>query len=273
MIDLFLDSLKTNLIQYDSLLQENLSRIINYYSQSDKLSEEEKKATQISFWRQIGSKDMAPSIELLEDGQIEEIESAINSFEVFNEWEKCIDYELVNKLESNFSDAEISPFWNKIEIVFIQWFVKNWYQVNGHMIDNIQYVIIENNSVREFDLHGFNFTDCYFDFKRPKKVAPYYNFLLSDYELEQRVLLDFIDHTHHQKLIRVLEKGNIKIRIEYQKCELEVFEIEDSNERSILFKKLKEGLDPITNRVDFKRIIVKLVDDYIFEGYREVKTK
>ena len=224
---------------YSEEVQTNLKKIIAHFDDENNLTDIEKTATQISFWRSIDDKGCAASIENFKDDMHNELESEFGSFTIFDHWDKCISWDEIEAYTGE-DETLMNELDAALEVCYLQWFVRNWYAVDGHLAKRLEYFIIENNSVRNFDLQRFNFTDFFPDHKGIDKGKPYYNYKLTDHEIKQRVLIDMIDHTYHKPIVRRLENNGKLIELWYSKCELKITDVsEGKTPETLVSKKIK----------------------------------
>lgn len=255
---------------YSGEVQSNMRSIITHFNDASNLTEEEEKATQISFWRSIEDKSCAAMIERLIDDDYNELTSSYDRFPIFSHWNDCISwdeiFEYTNEEEDLQNELDV-----ELEICYLQWFVKNWYQAEGHLAKRLEYFLIENNSVRNFDLKRFNFTDFYPNHKGPDKAQPYYANQLTDSEIRQRVLMDFMDSEYKEPLVRKLTKENSMLEFWYSNGELIIKDISNQPEVKILSAQKRKANE---NQYKIKRkylsVIVQQIDELIAKGYKEI---
>ncbi|MDF1697814.1 MAG: hypothetical protein P1U56_18345 [Saprospiraceae bacterium] len=256
---------------YSDEVQGNLKQIVTYFEDRTNLTDLEKKATEISFWRSIDDNSCTSMVGSVVDGSHEEIESIYSDFDIFANWDECIsDGEIYEYIQE---DEELSDELDaELEICYLQWFVRNWYAINGHLAHNLEYFLVENNSVRNFDLLRFNFTDLFTDHKGPEKARPYYQYKLSDYEIRQRVLMDMVDHVYHHPIKRTLVKGDSSIEFWYSKCALNIIDVSIENAPTIIVSKTKkEHENEYQIKSEYLKIMVHQIDELIDKGYKEVE--
>jgi len=258
---------------YSEQVTANIRELTSHFNDVTNLSEEENKATQISFWRSMDDKSCGAVIERVIEDEIydDQIESKYQRFQIFENWQDCISWsEIFSYIEEDENLAD--PIDTALEILYIQWFVKNWYKADGHKSKNIEYYLIENNSVRNFDLKRFNFTDMFPNHNGIEKENPYYDFELKDYEVRNRVLMDMVDHSYHKPIIRRLQLGESEVVFWYSKCELIVREIKEGEIPNILLaKKLKSNEDKYRFKFEHLTFITMEIEKLIDKGYREIE--
>jgi len=262
----------TKLEKYNSSVQSNIKKLIEYFNDSNNLTVEEQKATQISFWRSIDDKSCSAFIEYLnEEEYIENIKSRYHSYPIFENWNDCFDWQ---ETFGQFEDDELKmeTLETEIEVAYLQWFINNWYRAEGHLSKNIEYYLIENNSVRNFDLKRFNFTDLFPNHKGIMKENPYYDFKLKGFEIRNRVLTDMVDHTYHMPIIRKLKLGAEQIVFWYSQCELIVRKIQkDDMPKILLAKKVKSSENKYRFKSEQLSYMTMEIEKLLGEGYREIE--
>lgn len=259
--------------KYSEEVVTNIRNLIQHFNDQSNLTVEEKKATQISFWRSMDDKSCSAVIERLtgDDVYNDQIESKFQRFSIFKNWQDCMSWsEIFSCIEEDESLEDTLD--TALEILYLQWFVKNWYEAGGHLAQNVEYYLIENNSVRNFDLKRFNFTDMFPNHKGIDRKNPYYNFKLNNQEIKNRILMDMIDHTYHKPIIRKLESNEKQVVFWYSKCELIIREIKAGMlPKVILAKKIKPGDNENRFKHEHLMYITTEIEKLIDAGYREVE--
>lgn len=272
-IEELINKVSRKLEEYSDLVIANILELTSHFNDLANLTEEEKKATQISFWRTMDDKSCGAVIERIteDDTYDDQIESKYQRFQIFENWQDCISWsEIFGYIEEDENLAD--PIDNALEILYFQWFVKNWYKADAHKSKNIEYFLIENNSVRNFDLKRFNFTDLFPNHKGIERENPYYDFELKDYEIRNRVLMDMVDHSYHKPIVRKLQSKDSQINFWYSKCELIVREIKEGELPKILSaKKIKPNEDKYRFKYEHLEYITMEIENLIDKGYREIE--
>lgn len=272
-IEQIISQVSIKLESFSKEVQSNLEELIKYFNNAENLTPKEREATQISFWRSIDDKSCSAFVEkLLDDDEYDDqIESKYQRFPIFENWQDCISwkeiFELTEEDENLSNKLEV-----ELEVLYLQWFIKNWYIANGHLSSNVQYYIIENNSVRNFDLKRFNFTDMYKGHKGIDRNNPFYEFKLSESEIRNRVLMDMVDHIYHKPIVRKLSNKESTIEFWYSQCELIIRELKKGElPKIILAKKMKSTENKYKIKSEYLILITYEIDKLIQKGYREIE--
>lgn len=149
--------------QESTSLRVNLSKLNSIVSSlnSAYLNEMEQKINAIHFFRSIGYADTnavcyyAHSQELISEVDTELTRSIKYLIYASIEFESYIEEELNNK--------ELVEYLIKCDQEYILWFSEIWHSCGCHLNNRINYILIENNSTRSFDLNSMKWVNNAFE--------------------------------------------------------------------------------------------------------------
>jgi hypothetical protein len=218
------------------------------------------KANSIYFWRNPDSKNLRLEIAILENDEYETYDCKLNQ-RLIQDWDSVFSPKQIYRFYEKNGEKESIELELQIEFLFMNWFIDNWYQIDGHKLKNCNQVIIENSTAIGFDLNSMNYQYAIYG---EEETQYKYSFKLSKQEIDKRLKVFGFEKRYINSIKRTLTNNQNIIDLE----------ISESN---LTYKNLpKEYISEIqeansTNQ-DFEmlRTMTKIIDKLIELNYREI---
>ena len=218
---------------------------------------DEVKANTINFWRNPESRNLRMEITHLENDE-EEIYDCSHNCDLLTDCDKIFNprdlYDFSNKFGDN------GKLMIRLEKEFLNWFISNWYKINGQRLKNTYQTIIENSSALGFDLNSMNYDQVIWNYQNQYK----YSHELTEPEILQRLNVYQVVTNHTNSITRTLTKDKKTVTIEIKHGKLL-----HTNLPTDLVTLINKINSP-SNKYDLLKTMSQIIDILIENNYREI---
>ena len=215
------------------------------------------KANTINFWRNPESRNLRMEIAHLENNE-EEIYDCSHNCDLLTDCDKIFSPSDMYDFSNKFGDT--SKLMIRLEKEFLNWFIGNWYKINGQRLKNTNQTIIENSSALGFDLNSMNYDQVIGNYQNQYK----YSYELTETEILQRLNVYQVLSNHTNSITRNLTKDKKTVTLEIKKGKLS-----HTNLPTDLVSLISRTTSS-SNKYDLLKTMSQIVDILIENNYREI---